>query len=67
MRTDVSKFLLGANRAPRVELALTRPDGELWLLTVSPGVERFIGFYPRLTGFACGGPLLEYRRVEPAG
>ena len=67
MRTDVPKFLLGASAAPRVALALTRPDGEPWLLTVSPGMERFIGFYPRLTGFACAGPLLAYRRVEPAG
>ena len=67
MRTDISKFLLGASRPARVELLLTRPDGSPWTLTVSPGVERFIGYYPRLEGFACAGPLIEYHKVQPAG
>ena len=49
--------------APRLELALRRPDGEPWSLTVSPGIERFIGHYPRLEGFACAGPVLTYRRL----
>jgi len=60
MREDDSSFLLGAPTS-RLELALTRPDGEPWSLTVSPGIERFIGYYPRLEGFACAGPVLVYR------
>ena len=67
MRTDLSKFILGASLAPRVELVLHRPDGSPWSLTVSPGIERFIGYYPRLEGFACAGPILEYRPIQPAG
>jgi hypothetical protein len=60
MRMDVSTFMLGASLAPRVELVLRRPDGSPWSLIVSPGVECFIGYYPRLDGFDGGGPLLEY-------
>ncbi|MFN3388222.1 MAG: hypothetical protein ACK40O_04775 [Allosphingosinicella sp.] len=52
--------------APRVELVLRLPDGAPWRLSVSAGVERFIGHYPRLDGIAGGGPLLEYRAVSTA-
>ncbi|HEY5724270.1 MAG TPA: hypothetical protein VIT45_18315 [Allosphingosinicella sp.] len=66
MREDESAFLLGAP-ATRLELALTRPDGEPWSLTVSPGIERYIGFYPRIEGFACAGPVLVYRSLAVPG
>ena len=66
MRMDVSKFLLGASRTPRVELVLHLADGTPWTLTITPGIERFIGYYPRLDGIHCGAPLLEYHRVQPA-
>ena len=66
MRSDNIPFLLGTP-APRIELALRRPDGKAWSLTVSPGVERFIGYYPRLEGFACAGPLLVYRTLAIPG
>ena len=59
--------MLGASSAARVELALTRPDGEPWSLTVSPGVEKYIGYYPRLEGFACAGPVLVYRSLAVPG
>ena len=64
MRTDVSRFIPGAV-APRVELVLRGPDGAPWTLTMSPGMERFVGHYPRLEGFDCGGPLLLYSSVVP--
>ena len=66
MQSQQPAFMLGPPAA-RVELALTRPDGEPWSLTVSPGVERFIGFYPRLEGFACAGPVLVYRNLAIPG
>jgi hypothetical protein len=66
MHGDEPAFLLGAPAA-RIELALLRPDGEPWSLTVSPGIERFIGFYPRLEGFACAGPVLVYRSLAVPG
>lgn len=60
MQDQQPAFMLGMP-APRIELALSRPDGEPWSLIVSPGIERFIGYYPRLEGFACAGPVLVYR------
>jgi hypothetical protein len=48
-------------RAPRSELWLRQPDGSPWVLRVTPGVERFIGHYPRLPGIVTDGPLLSYR------
>ena len=52
--------------APRVELILRLSDGSPWRLSVSPGVERFIGHYPRLPGFEGESRLLLYRSVAPA-
>ena len=52
--------------APRVELLLRQPDGAPWQLNVAAGIERFIGYYPRLDGIAASGPLLEYRAVSTA-
>lgn len=52
--------------APRVELALRTGEGEAWILTVSSGVERFIGAYPRLPGFNAGGRLLDFRLAGAA-
>lgn len=51
---------------PCLELLLRREDGSPWRLTVSPGMERFIGFYPRADGLDAGGPLLRFRTVHPA-
>lgn len=39
---------------PPIELVLRNEDGSPWVLRVSPGVERFIGYYSRLDGF---GPV----------
>lgn len=52
--------------APRVELLLRLPDGAPWRLSVSAGIERFIGHYPRIDGIVAAGPLLEYRAVSTA-
>lgn len=46
---------------------LKTPDGRRWALTVSQGMERFIGHYPRVAGLGSGGPLLRYERLRPAG
>ena len=48
-----------------MELVLTRHDGSPWTLTMSAGMERFIGHYPRLTRLVIDGPLLAYRIAYP--
>jgi hypothetical protein len=47
-------------RPETVELVLRLPDGSPWSLTFSPGMELFIGRYPRLDGIDPGGPLLSF-------
>lgn len=44
-----------------MELVLRLPDGRPWAVRFSPGIERFIGFYPRLDAIDADGPLLSYR------
>jgi len=51
----------------RLQLMLKTPDGRRWALTVSQGMERFIGHYPRIAGLGSGGPLLRYEGLRPAG
>lgn len=59
--------LLAAIADPvRVELVLRLEDGSPWRLTLSPGMERFIGYYPRVEGIDAGGPLLRYGVADPA-
>jgi hypothetical protein len=65
MRIHPSAFFDGFE-APRVELVLFDRHEREWTLTVSAGMERFIGFYPRLDGIASDGPLLRYRVADPA-
>jgi hypothetical protein len=48
-------------QAVAVELVLLLPDGQSWSLTVSPGIERFIGSYPRLPGLDRRGAGLIFR------
>lgn len=50
----------------RVELVLRLEDGSPWRLTVSTGMERFIGYYPRVDGLDADGPLLRFRTADPA-
>ena len=52
--------------SPRLELELRLADGGPWRLSVSAGMERFIGYYPRVEGIDGGGPLLSFRVVDPA-
>ena len=52
---------------PKVELVLTGADGEPWVLRMSPGAERFIGYYPRLGGISSGGPLLSFSMSDAPG
>jgi hypothetical protein len=49
----------------RMELVLSQHDGTPWTLTMSPGMERFIGSYPRLARLTVDGPLLAYRVAFP--
>ena len=46
---------------PRLALELRDADGAPWVLILSPGMERFIGAYPRLDGFDTGGALVTFR------
>lgn len=54
------------SRLPCLELVLRREDGSPWRLTVSAGMERFIGAYPLVDGLDPGGPLLRFRTADPA-
>lgn len=65
MRNLDSKFH-SAPRATGLELVLRTLDGSPWRLTVSPGIERFIGHYPLVDGIDAGGPLLSFRAAEPS-
>ncbi|HEX6376331.1 MAG TPA: hypothetical protein VFZ91_11495 [Allosphingosinicella sp.] len=49
----------------RLELVLRLADGSPWRLTLSAGMERFIGYYPRVDGIDSGGPLLRFRVADP--
>jgi hypothetical protein len=51
---------------PRVELMLRREDGSPWSLVLSAGMERFIGYYPKVDGIDSGEPLLNFRAIEPS-
>jgi hypothetical protein len=59
-------FLPADAQPRRLELVLRLADGGPWRLTVSPGVERFIGAYPRLPDFDVGAPLIAFRTVAAA-
>lgn len=49
----------------QVELVLYRADGTPWTLSMSAGVERFVGRFPRLPRLLIDGPLLQYRAPYP--
>lgn len=59
-------FLSAVADPVRLELVLRLADGAPWSLTVSAGMERFIGYYPRIDGIDSGGPLLSFRVADPA-
>ena len=50
----------------KVQLLLRTPDGGGWDLTLSCGMERFIGHYARVPGLGSGGPLLRYEPLKAA-
>ncbi|HEX8449579.1 MAG TPA: hypothetical protein VF652_08310 [Allosphingosinicella sp.] len=52
---------------PLVELSLQTRDGSPWRLTMSAGMERFIGYYPKVDGIDSGEPLLAFRAINPVG
>ncbi|HEX8624740.1 MAG TPA: hypothetical protein VF782_06640 [Allosphingosinicella sp.] len=58
-------FLPAIAASPRVELLLYLDDGSPWTLTLSSGMERFIGYYSKVDGLRSGGPLLSFRAADP--
>jgi hypothetical protein len=67
MRTFLPNATAAASAATvRTELLLRQADGSAWHVSMSPGIERFIGFYPRIGGIAADGALLTYRKVAAA-
>lgn len=57
-------FLPAIAASPRVELLLCLDDGSPWTLTLSAGMERFIGYYPKVDGLRSDGPLLSFCPAE---
>ena len=53
-------------QASKIQLQLRTPDGGGWGLTLSHGMERFIGHYSRVPGLGSGEALLRYESVEAA-
>lgn len=53
-------------RASSLELVLLCEDGSDWRLTVSVGIDRFIGHYPLVDGLDADGPLLRFRVIDAA-
>jgi hypothetical protein len=66
MRAPTPGFLFQGAEPPKVELLLRREDGTPWTLSISAGVEQFIGYYPRIRGLVFDGSLLAYRAAYPA-
>jgi hypothetical protein len=65
MSAPLTRFMFQGADPVRMELVLSRHDGTPWTLTMSPGMERFIGHYPRLPRLVVEGPLLAYRVAYP--
>ena len=63
---DQNGFMFRGAEPPKVELLLRLEDGTPWTLTLSAGVQRFIGYYPRIRGIDFEGSLLTYRAAYPA-
>jgi hypothetical protein len=62
MRTAAASPFFTAAARGRIELVLRCEDGRDWTLTFSPGMEQFIGYYPRICGIApSDGSLLAFR------
>jgi hypothetical protein len=62
MRTVAASPFFTAAARGRIELVLRCEDGSDWTLSFSPGMEQFIGHYPRICGIApAEGPLLAFR------
>jgi hypothetical protein len=66
MRTERTPFMLNDAEPPRVELRLAAADGTHWTVTMSAGMERFVGAYPRLGAMVAAGPLLHFRPAYPS-
>ena len=64
--SEPNGFLFRGAEPPKVELLLRREDGTPWILTLSAGIQRFIGHYPRVRGIEFEGSLLTYRAAYPA-
>ena len=52
-----------SRQASQIQLMLRTPDGDRWGLTLSSGMERFIGQYSQVPGLGSDGPLLAYQAV----
>lgn len=60
MEKALSRLDLPHDGAARVCLMLRDERGGHWSVTMSPGMERFIGVYPRIDAFRTDAPLLQY-------
>jgi hypothetical protein len=54
---------LPSSQSAKIRLNLLTPDGGAWKLTLSVGMERFIGHYSQVPGLGSSSPLLDYQPV----
>lgn len=63
MRTKTSGLSIDSSfcaPAARLELVLILADGRPWRLSVSPGMDRFVGYYPQIEGLRSAGALFDW-------
>jgi hypothetical protein len=58
-----NRLALPSPPSSKIQLTLRSPEGGCWDLTVSVGMERFIGAYSRVPGLGSDSPLLDYQPV----
>jgi len=58
-----AKLPPSSRQSSKIRLNLRTRDGGAWDLTVSVGMERFIGPYSRVPGLSSNSPLLDYQPV----
>lgn len=65
MSAQSQTFMFQTVAPGRVALVLPTAEGRPWTLTMSSGVERFVGRYARLNRLLIDGPLLDLRTEHP--
>jgi hypothetical protein len=61
------RMIHGERTGRTISLTLWTPEGHPWTLTMSAGMEVFVGRYRRLKDFDCGSGLIRYSSTVMSG